>query len=316
MSQHPALRYLRSDAGGKPHTWCPGCGIGQIFHYTVKAIDLLGLDSNSVVWVGGAGCNARMCTYWAYDFMHTLHGRPLAFATGLKVSKPELKVIVHTGDGDAAAIGGNHLIQTARRNVELLTICLNNYTYGMTGGQFSPTTPVGAKTMTSPRVAWSVLLIYAVSGRLWCLLCRPLDHRPSPGLHPGDQERADPLGFSFVEIVSQCPTQYGRSNRLGDGVAMLNWMKANSVKVTKAAGYSDDELAGKIIVGEFVDRERADYGAVLRGLAERSGKRNESCRGTLCRLWRSGRRVDGRGTGPSGSPPRGPLCRSDTVLWS
>jgi len=214
-----------------------------------------------------------MCTYWAYDFMHTLHGRPLAFATGLKVSKPELKVIVHTGDGDAAAIGGNHLIQTARRNVELLTICLNNYTYGMTGGQFSPTTPVGAKTMTSPQGSlersFDLCQLVAVSGASY--VARWTTAHPQACIQ-AIKKGLTHSGFSFVEIVSQCPTQYGRSNRLGDGVAMLNWMKANSVKVTKAAGYSDDELAGKIIVGEFVDRERADYGAVLRGLAERSGE--------------------------------------------
>lgn len=150
MRQHPALKYFRLDRPGVPHLWCPGCGIGQVWHYTVIAIEELGLDPKKVLWVGGSGCTGRMCTYWFGDYFHTLHGRPLGFATGVKLARPELKVICHMGDGETAAIGGNHLIQTARRNVEITAICINNLNYGMTGGQFSPTTPMGAITMTSP----------------------------------------------------------------------------------------------------------------------------------------------------------------------
>jgi len=138
MLKHPALKYFRLDGPGTPHVWCTGCGIGQVWYYTAKAIEELGLDTNKVLWVGGSGCTGRMCTYWYKDYFHTLHGRPLAFATGVKLARPELTVICHMGDGEAAAIGGNHLIQTARRNVELVAICINNFNYGMTGGQFSP----------------------------------------------------------------------------------------------------------------------------------------------------------------------------------
>ena len=139
--RHPALEYFRLDRPGSPNLWCPGCGIGQVWYYTVQAINELGLDHDKVVWVGGSGCSGRMCTYWYKDSMHTLHGRPLGFATGIKLANPELTVICHMGDGETSAIGGNHLIQTARRNVELTAICINNFNYGMTGGQYSPTTP-------------------------------------------------------------------------------------------------------------------------------------------------------------------------------
>jgi len=271
MSQHPALRYLRSQMPGKPHTWCAGCGIGQIWHYTVKAIDLLDLDPNQVLWVGGSGCNGRMCTYWGYDYAHTLHGRALAFATGVKVAKPELKVIVHVGDGDAAAIGGNHLIQTARRNVGLLAICINNFTFGMTGGQFSPTTPVGAKSMTSPlgslERSFDLCSLVAAAGASYVARCTTADPHSCIRLIKKGLAHS---GFAFVEVVSQCPTQYGKSNNLGDGAAMLRWLKEASVKASEVAEYSAGELEGKLVVGEFVDREQPEYAASLRRLAERS----------------------------------------------
>jgi 2-oxoglutarate ferredoxin oxidoreductase subunit beta len=273
MSQHPALRYLRPQMPGKPHLWCPGCGTGQIWHYTTKAIDLLDLDPNQVLWVGGAGCSGRMCTYWGYDYAHTLHGRALAFATGVKVAKPELKVIVHMGDGDAAAIGGNHLIQTARRNVGLLAICINNFNYGMTGGQFSPTTPVGAKTQTSPwgglERSFDLCRLVVASGASYVARCTTAD--PHSCIRMIKKGLAH-SGFSFVEVVSQCPTQYGKNNGLGDGASMLHWLKTASVKASEVAEYSGDDLEGKLVVGEFVDKEQPEYADLLRGLAERSSR--------------------------------------------
>jgi 2-oxoglutarate ferredoxin oxidoreductase subunit beta len=252
---HPALKYFRLDRPGKPHLWCQGCGIGQVWHYTVKAIEELGLDTNKVVWVGGSGCTGRMATYWYKDYMHTLHGRPLAFATGIKLANPELTVICHMGDGETSAIGGNHLIQTARRNVEVVTVCVNNFNYGMTGGQYSPTTPLGAITMTSPEGSFEppfdLCKLVEVCGASYVARWTTYHYRQAIN---SLKKAMLKKGFSFVEIVSQCPTLYGRRNKIGDGVAMMKWLKENSVRKERAEKMSEEELKGKIIIGEFVDR--------------------------------------------------------------
>ena len=133
-----------------PHIWCPGCGHGIILGSLIRAIDNLDLDQDNICIVSGIGCSSRAPGYMNFDTLHTTHGRALAFATGIKLSKPELKVIVITGDGDCAAIGGNHLIHAARRNIDLTTIVFNNNIYGMTNGQYSPMTPKGAFASTAP----------------------------------------------------------------------------------------------------------------------------------------------------------------------
>lgn len=264
---HPALKFYQPGSGGDPTIWCDGCGIGQIWTFTVKAIEELGLDPNKVVWVGGSGCTGRMCTYWNHDFMHTLHGRTLGFATGIKLANPQLTVVCHMGDGETSAIGGNHLIQSARRNVDLVAICVNNFNYGMTGGQFSPTTPPGGITKTSLKGnlegSFDLCELTRTAGASY--VARWTTAHPLKCVD-AIKKAIQNKGFSFVEIVAQCPTHYGRNNRLGDGLAMMKYQKEISVRINQAANMSIEELKDKIIIGEFVDSRRPEYVEILRSL--------------------------------------------------
>ena len=271
-AEHPALRYFRHDSPGTPHVWCEGCGIGSLWLYTIRAIEELGLDTSKVVWVGGSGCTGRMCTYWNYDFMHTLHGRPLGFASGVKLSRPELTVIAHMGDGETSAIGGNHLIQSARRNIDLVAICNNNFNYGMTGGQFSPTTPLGGKTMTSPdgqrEHPFDLCKLVETCGATYVARWTVVQQRQCIN---AIKKAIEKKGFSFVEVVTQCVTAYGRRNRLGRGPDMMKWLRENSVRKEQAEQMGPEELEGKIVVGEFVDKDMTEYGASLRDIARERG---------------------------------------------
>lgn len=268
--RHPALKYYRPGAGGNPHIWCEGCGIGQIWYYTVIAIEELGLDPNSVVWVGGSGCTGRMCTYWKHDYMHTLHGRPLGFATGIKLANPELTVLCHMGDGETSAIGGNHLIQTARRNADVTAICVNNYTYGMTGGQYSPTTPIGSLSATSKyglvEDGFDLCELVAAAGATY--VARSTTTQPRQSIN-FIKKAIQKKGFGFVEIISQCPTFYGRSNKLGDNsITMLDWIKRSFVRKADWDKMSAEEREGKRPWGEFVDSERPEVIKALHDLAK------------------------------------------------
>lgn len=269
IQQHPAMNYFRFGAPGTPHIWCEGCGIGQVFYYTCIAIEELGLDPYQVVWVGGSGCTGRMCTYWKYDYMHTLHGRPLAFGTGIKIANPDLTVICHMGDGETSAIGGNHLIQTARRNVNITAICINNYTYGMTGGQHSPTSPAGSNSATSPygqvESAFDLCKVVAAAGAAY--VARATVVNPKPAIQYIKKAIAK-KGFGFVEIVAQCPTFFGRSNKLGDNIEMLEWMKKTYIRKEKFDRLSEDERHGLVTWGEFVDCERSELVTNLHDLAK------------------------------------------------
>jgi len=272
INGHPALKHFRHDSPGVPHLWCEGCGIGPLWYYTILAMEELELDPHKVVWVGGSGCTGRMCTYWNYDFIHTLHGRPLGFATGIKLAKPELTVICHMGDGEASAIGGNHLIQTARRNVDLVAICNNNFNYGMTGGQFSPTTPLGGRTMTSAEGhierPFDLCALMETCGATYVARWTVVQWRQCVN---SIKKAIQKKGFAFVEVVTQCPTAYGRRNRLGDGAEMMRWLRKCSVRKEQAAKMTPQELQGKLVVGEFVDTEAPEYGASLRELVRRKG---------------------------------------------
>lgn len=275
MKQHPALRYFRFDRPGAPHLWCEGCGIGQVWYCTIRAIEELELAPDKVLWVGGSGCTGRMCTYWSGDYFHTLHGRPLGFATGVKLANPELTVICHMGDGECAGIGGNHLIQTARRNMDLVAIIINNFNYGMTGGQFSPTTPRGAFTMTSQlghiEYPFDLCELAATCGATYVARWTSIQARQLiRSIKKGIQKK----GFSFIEIMSQCPTQYGRRNRIGNGVQMMKWFKENSIRKEKAARMSEEELKGKFILGEFVDEKKAEFGASLGEIIQKRKAQN------------------------------------------
>jgi len=266
-------KYLRHDKKF-PHVWCPGCGIGIILGALIRAIDRIGLQKDDVVLVSGIGCSGRLPVYVDFNTLHTIHGRALTFATGVKLAKPRLKVIVIMGDGDATAIGGNHLIHAARRNINLTAIIINNNVYGMTGGQYSPTTPYGMKSTTS--VYTNIEQAFNISelavtagasfvGRSTVYHARYLDTLIEMAIRKA--------GFSVVEAISHCHMQYGRQNELGSAVEMLQWQRDHAVNVEKAAAMKREELDDKIVIGVLVDKELPVYEdeyARIRQLAKKS----------------------------------------------
>ena len=273
---HPVLNHFREDSPGTPHLWCPGCGVGQVWHFTTKAIEELGLDEDRVLWVGGSGCTGRMCTYWHKDFFHTLHGRALSFATGVKLARPEMTVLVHSGDGECVAIGGNHLIHAARRNVDITLIAINNFNYGMTGGQFSPTTPSSVYTSTTPygnqEAPFDLSTLMKEAGATYIARWTTVHARQViNAIKKGIQNK----GFSFIEVLAQCPTQYGRRNKLGDAVGMMEWLKANSIPKEKAEKMPPEALKGKFIIGELFADTRPEFSEYMRAVAAEAAQRED-----------------------------------------
>jgi 2-oxoglutarate ferredoxin oxidoreductase subunit beta len=254
--ENPVERLLRSDR--IPHIWCPGCGIGTTVNCFARAIDDSGIDLDKLAIVSGIGCTGRVAGYTRLDSFHTTHGRAIPFATGLKLVSPDLKVVVYSGDGDLIAIGGNHFIHAARRNVDITVICVNNLTYGMTGGQVGPTTPLDAIATTSPygnyEQAFSLPYLAASSGAVY--VARWTVYHVMQ-LKKAMREALTKKGFSFIEIISPCPTLYGRRNRRGDGLDELKDYKKRSV-IKHGADTKDVDMTfdGPIVVGKFVDRER------------------------------------------------------------
>ncbi|ACB85066.1 2-oxoacid:ferredoxin oxidoreductase subunit beta [Natranaerobius thermophilus] len=258
MSTH-LRKYLRLDK--IPHIWCPGCGHGIILNSLIRGIHEVGLKQENTVIVSGIGCSSRAPGYLNFNTLHTTHGRALAFATGVKHSNPDLNVIVLTGDGDSAAIGGNHLIHAARRNINITTIVFNNNIYGMTSGQYSPMTPTDAIATTSPygNVEKSFDLCNMVKsagatfvGRGATFNTKQLIQLVSGALSHN--------GFSFVEALSQCPTYYGRRNNLKSAIDMLKWQKDNSVSVKAYDKLPEEKKEGKIVLGElFRDDSIPEY---------------------------------------------------------
>lgn len=265
-------QYLRVDKA--PHIWCAGCGHGIVTTAVIRAIDKVGLDKNNTVIVSGIGCSSRAPGYMDFDTLHTTHGRALAFATGVKMARPELNVIVVAGDGDLAAIGGNHLIHAARRNVDITTICYQNQIYGMTSGQFSPLTPQGKLATTAPygNIDREFDLCRVVEAAGATYVARQVAFH-TRSLIDLVAKAIQKKGFSFVEAISQCPTYYGRRNKIGDAVAMLNWQKEAAVPVKAAAKMTPEELRGKIIVGELCNVEAPEYTAEYQKVIERAQKR-------------------------------------------
>ncbi|MBI2894468.1 MAG: 2-oxoacid:ferredoxin oxidoreductase subunit beta [Deltaproteobacteria bacterium] len=256
---NPVDPFLRIDR--MPSIWCPGCGIGTTVNCFTRALIECGLDLDKVAIVSGIGCTGRVAGYLNLDSFHTTHGRPIPFATGLKLANPELKVVVYSGDGDLTAIGGNHLIHAARRNVDLVVVCVNNHTYGMTGGQVTPTTPPPAIASTTPYGAFeepfSLPLLADSCGAVYVARWTTYHVRQ---IAKAMREALQKRGLSFIEIISPCPTLYARRNRLGDGLAAMKYYKQASVIQNGAdtrqvgIGYQD-----KIICGKFVDRERETW---------------------------------------------------------
>ncbi|HFE53851.1 MAG TPA: 2-oxoglutarate ferredoxin oxidoreductase subunit beta [Bacteroidetes bacterium] len=250
--------YLRMDK--LPHMWCPGCGIGIVVKAMLRAIDKMGWSKDDVAVVSGIGCTSRTPGYVDFNTLHTTHGRALTFATGLKLARPDKHVIVISGDGDAAAIGGNHFLHACRRNIDLTLIVVNNYIYGMTGGQASPTTPFGARASTAPygavdspldisRVAIAAGASYVARGTV------AQGFMLEKFIYNGFKHK----GFAVIEAMSTCPIQYGRRNKLSDPVQLLKWVKEHGVSAKKAEKMSPEELQGKFVTGELYNQERVEY---------------------------------------------------------
>jgi 2-oxoglutarate ferredoxin oxidoreductase subunit beta len=255
MMEHPNLKYIRDKK--LPHMFCQGCGCGQILNALLFAIDELKLNTNKMVAIGGVGCSSRIPAYLDMYAIHGIHGRNLAYATGVKLAKPELKVVVLTGDGDCGAIGGNHLIHAARRNLDVTVIMDNNGVYAMTGGQVAPTTALGLYTTTTPfgnvERPFDICKLVETAGGTY--IARWTTAHPA-ALIRAIKQALTHRGFSFVEVVSQCPTIYGRySLGLTDPVKNLEFLKENSVTREQAAKMSAEQLVGKIVIGKFVDKE-------------------------------------------------------------
>jgi len=252
-------KYLRHDKKF-PHVWCGGCGIGILLGSLIRAIDHLGYTKDEVVLVSGIGCSGRLPVYVDFNTLHTTHGRALTFATGVKLAKPELNVIVIMGDGDATAIGGNHFIHAARRNLDLTAIIVNNSIYGMTGGQFSPTTPYGMRATTaiygSVEHSFNISQLAVCAGAVFVARGTVYHVRLLDGLIEKALQKG---GFGVVEVISQCQTHYGRLNKLGNHVEMMKWQRDNAVPVEKARKMSPEEMEGKFEIGILVDREAPNY---------------------------------------------------------
>ncbi len=251
--RHLFDKYLRKDK--LPHLWCSGCGNGTVVNALLRAIEKTGIEQEKIVLVAGIGCSSRANGYMNFCGLHTNHGRALAYATGVKMHNPDLKVIVVTGDGDCMSIGGNHFIHACRRNIDITTVVFNNANYGMTGGQYSPTTPPDAKTKTSVygnmEPNFDICALAAASGATYVARSTTFHAR----MMVGQFEKAlGHKGFSVVEAICDCPTLFGRLNKLGDATAMLLDKKERSVNVAKAKEMSPEELRDKIVIGEFANR--------------------------------------------------------------
>jgi 2-oxoglutarate ferredoxin oxidoreductase subunit beta len=269
---NPVEPFLRMER--MPHIWCPGCGIGTTVNCFVRALLDSEIDLSRVAVVSGIGCSGRVAGYVKLDSFHTTHGRAIPFATGLKLANPSLQVVVYSGDGDLFSIGGNHLIHAARRNVDIKVICVNNLIYAMTGGQAAPTTPPTAVTTTSPygcyEPSFNLPNLVEAAGATYVARWTAYHVRQ---LTRSMTEVLTRKGFSFIEVLSPCPTLYQRRNKLGDGLDTMKYYKERS-KVRHGAPTSEVALTyqGEIIVGKFVDRQRPDYLELLRGqLSEELG---------------------------------------------
>jgi len=273
---HRLLSYLRQET--LPTTFCVGCGGGTVLNCFAQAVDEMAIDPRTIVCVTGIGCSSWIPSpYFKCDTLHTTHGRAIAFATGVKIMKPEMKVIIIAGDGDLAGIGGNHLIHAARRNLDMTVFLVNNFIYGMTGGQVSATTPIGTRTTTTPYAnlehAFKIADVVAAAGASY--VARWTTYHVFQ-LMESMQTAIDKKGFSFVEIISQCPVSYGKMTGMSDPVDILSFIRDSSVALEDAQGVDEEELEGKFVVGKLVERKRSEFGEGLRRLnAERRAKLTE-----------------------------------------
>jgi 2-oxoglutarate ferredoxin oxidoreductase subunit beta len=252
MNLNSLRKYVREEK--MPHFFCPGCGCGQVLSSFLRSVDALKIDTERMVAVAGVGCSARIPVYIKIDTMHGVHGRTLPWATGIKLHSPETKVVVFAGDGDALSIGGNHFIHAARRNLDVLMIVVNNFNFAMTGGQVAPMTPPGSITMTTPygsgEAPFDMCALAAAAGatfvaRAATTAIPQMDNLMKKGLRH--------KGFGVIEILSQCPTHFGRY-ALGSGEPIKNvdWIRELCVTKSQSETMTQKELEGKLVTGEFV----------------------------------------------------------------
>ncbi|MBI4876412.1 MAG: 2-oxoacid:ferredoxin oxidoreductase subunit beta [Acidobacteria bacterium] len=259
MLENPVERILRSER--IPHIWCPGCGIGTTVNCFARALIESKADLRKVAVVSGIGCTGRVAGYTKLDSFHTTHGRAIPFATGLKLANPELNVVVYSGDGDLFAIGGNHLIHAARRNLDLKVVCVNNLVYAMTGGQTGPATPEDVITSTAPygtfEPAFNLPQLVEAAGASYVARWTTFHVKQ---LARSMSEMFARRGFCFIEVLSPCPTLYQRRNKMGDGLdAMKSYKQLGKTKHGAPTSEVALTRSGEIVVGKFVDRERPDY---------------------------------------------------------
>jgi len=252
---------------------CPGCTHGTVTNAFLRAADELGLDQNETVLVCAIGCAGRIPVFLDFNVLRVTHGRALAFATGVKLARPDVKVIVFMGDGDAVAIGGNHFIHAARRNIDITAIISRNEIYGMTGGQYAPTTPQGAKATTAPygmiEPSFDVCALAAGAGATFVARS---DAYHVAHLQKTMKNALQHKGFSVLEVLTSCPTQFGRRNQLEDPVKMLEKIRDITIMKSAAEKLTRQELQGRVVIGEFVDDERPELTDIYARLEERFGK--------------------------------------------
>ncbi|MBW2471543.1 MAG: 2-oxoacid:ferredoxin oxidoreductase subunit beta [Deltaproteobacteria bacterium] len=240
-----------------PHLWCAGCGHGMVLNGLLQAIEILGLSKNEIVMVSGIGCSSRITGYVDFHTLHTIHGRALAFATGVKMARPELNLIVPMGDGDALAIGGNHFIHAARRNIDITAIVMNNRIYGMTGGQYSPLSGENVRATTAPYLtidpAFDSVSLSKGAGATFVARTTTYHIKQMTDII---RQAILHEGFSVVEILSQCPTYFGRKNKAGDAVDMIQYFKENTTQIGSKAKKENPAMLER---GIFVQDEMPEY---------------------------------------------------------
>ncbi len=243
-----------------PMIFCPGCGIYMVIKAFIDALNELKLDLNNTVVVSGIGCSGRISGYFNIDSLHTTHGRAIAYATGIKLFRPNLNLIVFTGDGDVGAIGIGHFLHTARRNIDMAVICINNLNYGLTGGQSSPTTPLDAWTYTTPygniEGFYDLCELAVAAGAVYVARWIVSEEKQ---LKESIKKAIKKKGFAYVEAVSPCVTNFGRLNDMKTSREMIAFFREREVRVEEVKNESREELRGKLIVGEFIDRERPEF---------------------------------------------------------
>jgi 2-oxoglutarate ferredoxin oxidoreductase subunit beta len=281
--ENPVEDFLRTDR--MPHIWCPGCGIGTTVNCFTRALIDSKTDLDRLAIVSGIGCTGRVAGYTNLDSFHTTHGRAIPFATGLKLASPDMTVVVYSGDGDLFAIGGNHLIHAARRNLDIKVICVNNLTYAMTGGQTGPATPLDVITATAAYGTYdppfNLPQLVDAAGAVYVARWTTFHVKQ---LARSMAEMFKKKGFGFIEVVSPCPTLYQRRNKMGDGLDTMKFYKQVS-KIKHGTPTNEVGLtkSGEIIVGKFVDRERPDFATMMHAhLGQELGEKYYPAEAPVC----------------------------------